>query len=222
MIYAENILICIAVPYLVVLYFVRGKVRKFVLAFLFGMAACLLSAYISAFLGEAAGLGKDTAVFLSPVVEELMKFLPLLIYLYFFYPDEESFFLTAIAVGTGFATFENCCYILTYGANRLSYIMIRGFSVGVMHIVSILMLTLGLSVFRYFRSLSLPSIFGSLSLSVTFHGLYNLLVSGGGIFSAIGYLIPLLTAFICVFPYRMMRAIATKQKNAEQPEGLPY
>ena len=204
MIYAENILICIAVPYLVVLYFVRGKVRKFVLAFLFGMAACLLSAYISSFLGEAAGLGKDTAVFL-----------PLLIYLYFFYPDEESFFLTAIAVGTGFATFENCCYILTYGANRLSYIMIRGFSVGVMHIVSILMLTLGLSVFRYFRSLSLPSIFGSLSLSVTFHGLYNLLVSGGGIFSAIGYLIPLLTAFICVFPYRMMRAIATKQKNAE-------
>ena len=81
MIYAENILLCIAVPFLTVLYFVRGSVRRFVVAFLLGMAVCLVSAYLGSYLGMLAGMGDETKVYLSPVVEELMKFFPLLLYI---------------------------------------------------------------------------------------------------------------------------------------------
>lgn len=211
MIYAENILLCIAVPFLVVLYFVRGSVRNFIIAFMTGMAVCLLSAYISSFLGELAGMGERTTIYLSPVAEELMKFLPLMLFILMFRPSEENFFLAAIGIGSGFATFENCCYILNYGAGRLPYIMIRGLAVGVMHIVSVLMLALGLAMVRRFRAMSVPGIFGALSLSVSFHGLYNLLVSEGGVPSYIGYALPLLTAFLSVVPFRFLRDSAAEQ-----------
>ena len=74
MIYAENILLCIAVPLLISLLFIRGEVRRYVAAFLLGMGVCLIAAYISGFLNLVTGMGEnDTSVFLSPVVEELMK-----------------------------------------------------------------------------------------------------------------------------------------------------
>ena len=79
MIYAENILLCIAVPLLISLLFLRGKTRRFVLNFLAGMVLCLLAAYISGYLQQASGLdANDAAIFLSPIVEELMKLLPVL------------------------------------------------------------------------------------------------------------------------------------------------
>ena len=82
MIYAENILLCIAVPLLISLLFVRGEVRRYVAAFLLGMGVCLIAAYISGFLNLVTGMGEnDTSVFLSPVVEELMKLMPLLFFL---------------------------------------------------------------------------------------------------------------------------------------------
>ena len=46
-IYSENILFCVAVPLIVVLFFVRGSARHFVISFLVGMTTCLLSSYIS-------------------------------------------------------------------------------------------------------------------------------------------------------------------------------
>ena len=60
----------------------------------------------------------------------------------------EDMNLPAVAIGAGFATFENCCYILTAGAESLPYILIRGMAVGVMHIVSILALPIWLIAAR--------------------------------------------------------------------------
>ena len=85
MIYAENILLCIAVPLLISLLFIHGETRRYVAAFLLGMGMCLIAAYISGFLNLVTGMGaNDTAVFLSPVVEEVMKLLPLLFFLFMF------------------------------------------------------------------------------------------------------------------------------------------
>ena len=112
MIYAENILICISVPLLISLIFVRGNTGKFVASFIIGMAVCLISAYISGFIDLASHMGdEDTAIFISPIVEEVMKLLPLLFYLLMFAPEDDSLHLCALGIGTGFATFENCCYL---------------------------------------------------------------------------------------------------------------
>ena len=208
MIYAENILICISVPLIVALFFIEGSAKRFAASFLIGMLICLISAYISGFIDLASGMGdEDTAAFISPIVEEIMKFLPLLFYLLMFDPGDDNVYLSALGIGTGFATFENCCYILTAGADKLIYIMIRGMAVGVMHIVSILALALVICVSRRFRVMSLSALLGALSFSVIFHGLYNLLVSEPGLSSFIGYVMPLLTAIFMYFPFKKTKTL---------------
>ena len=205
MIYAENILLCIAVPLLVSLLFIRGDARRYVAAFLLGMGVCLIAAYISGFLNLVIGMGEnETSIFLSPVVEELMKLLPLLFFLILFDPEDGALTMLAAAIGAGFATFENCCYILTAGAESLTYILIRGLAVGVMHIVSIFALSIWLIAAKRLKVLSFPAVVGGLSLSMIFHALYNLLVSEPGASSVVGYALPLLAAAGLYLLYRRL------------------
>ncbi|MBO4281100.1 MAG: PrsW family intramembrane metalloprotease [Lachnospiraceae bacterium] len=197
MIYAENILLCIAVPLGISLLFVKDQVRRFVFSFLLGMGVCLLSAYISGYLSIVTGYGElKTSIFLSPLIEELMKVFPLLFFLMMFDEDNSSIVSTSIAIGAGFATFENCCYILNYGAGNLTYVIIRGMSVGVMHIVSVYALSLWFILSIRLKAFSFPNVVGALSLSMTFHATYNLLVSKEGVTSVIGYMMPIVTAIL--------------------------
>lgn len=213
MIYAENILICIAIPLLISLVFIRGSARRFVGAFLAGMGVCLLSAYYSGFISLAGQLeSTETAVYISPLVEEILKLLPLLFYLYILQAGDENLLLAAMGVGAGFATFENCCYILSAGADSLTFVVIRGLAVGVMHIVSVLILVLGLVLVKKFSALSFAAIIGAMSLSTTFHALYNLLVSRPGLTSYLGYALPVFTVIAAYFPYKR---VFSEVKNKE-------
>ena len=210
MIYAENILLCIAVPLLLSIIFIKGDARLFSASFLIGMSVCLISAYISGFLDLVTGMGvNDTSVFLSPIVEEIMKLLPLVFIIVLIEPEDKTTLITAVGIGAGFATFENCCYILTFGVESFSYVLIRGMAVGIMHVVSLLMLAIGLILARHFDVMSLPAVMGALSLSVTFHGLYNLLVSSPGISSAVGYAMPIAAAAVLYLPFRKMSRYAS-------------
>lgn len=212
MIYAENILICIAVPLILVMFFLKGTTRLFIASLLMGMGTCLIAAYISGYLCFLSKMStEDFSVFASPIVEEIFKFLPLLFYLIMAEPEDDHFFLSGLGIGAGFATFENCCYILSSGADSLPYILVRGMSVGVMHIVSVLALTIGLIFARRLQVLSVTGVLGAISLSMIFHGLYNLLVSEPGVSSYIGYMLPLLTT---VFIYIAVRNI--RKRNSSQ------
>ena len=205
MIYAENILLCITIPLIVSLFFIHGNVRRYMEAFLTGMGMCLISAYIDGFLSVATGAGEnDTAVFLSPVVEELMKLLPLLLFMIMFEAEDTMLTMLAVAVGAGFATFENCCYILTAGAGDLGYVLIRGLAVGVMHIVSILALSIWFAMAKRLRVFSLPAVAVGVSIAMIFHALYNLLVSEPGISTAIGFTLPVNASAGLFLLYRRM------------------
>ena len=195
MIYAENIFICIEVPLLVSLLFVRKNVRHFVVFLMLGMTACLLSAYISAFLGSVkAATPEETSVFISPVVEEIMKLIPIVFSLLVFEPDDENLTLGAVGIGIGFATFENCCFILSGSAESLTYMLVRGFAAGVMHLVCTVTVGYGLA-FSQREGLTRTSVsVGLLAFAATFHGLYNLLVSKPGIPSYIGFILPITAA----------------------------
>ena len=206
MIYAENILICIAVPLAISLLFVRGSARRFIISFLVGMAMCLIGAYIGGFVDSVTEMStNDISIFISPIIEEMTKFAPLLIYVLFLEPEEGRMFIVATGVGAGFATFENCCHILTSGAENFIFIMIRGFSTGIMHIVSILAVVIGLVIVRRFRAVSVAGVVGALSLSMSFHGLYNLLVSEPGLTSYIGYALPLITSILLYAGFMRLR-----------------
>ena len=78
MIYPENILICISIPLIVVSFFVRDSARRFAISSFTGMIVSLLAAYITGFLNMKLGWEYDKSlIFISPVVEEIMKFAPM-------------------------------------------------------------------------------------------------------------------------------------------------
>ncbi|MCR5486747.1 MAG: PrsW family intramembrane metalloprotease [Lachnospiraceae bacterium] len=206
MIFSENILICMALPLLLTVFLVRDNARRLVINFIIGMVACLLGAYVSGFIDVASGYGtEDTAIFISPVVEETMKFLPLLFYFLMFEPEDDRLFTAAVGIGAGFASYENVCSMITSGTESLSLLLIRGLAVGVMHIVSVSVLSLGLMIARHYKVSGLSSMLGALSVGMLFHGVYNLLASERGIPSAIGFCLPLITAILMLLAYRRLQ-----------------
>ena len=107
MTYIENVFICMVSPLLIAALCMGKRRTKFFLFCLAGMGACLLSAYINTFL--AALYGADTfgaTTEIAPVVEEVMKLLPLLFYLLVFEPRVEQIKIAAVITALSFATFE--------------------------------------------------------------------------------------------------------------------
>ncbi len=207
-IFAENIFLCIAVPMVVSLFFTHGDVRRYVAAFFLGMGVCLIAAYVSGFLGMVAGMeANDTSIFISPMVEEMLKFLTLLFFMVLFMPGDQVLTMLAVSIGTGFATFENSCHILTTGAGSLPYILIRGFSVGIMHVASMLALAIWLIIAKRLKAFTFSAVVGGLSLAMIFHALYNLLVSEPGITMQIGYLMPSLAAVLLYLLHRKLPSL---------------
>ena len=197
MINAENVLICIAVPFAISFIFTKGSARQLISAFLAGMIGCIFSAYVAGFIQITSGYSpEDTSIFLSPIIEESMKLLLILFCIYLYGPSGKRIELLAVGIGAGFATFENCCILLSSGSQQLTYMLVRGSAVGVMHIVTLVALAKGLQLLKMYKAFFFIGIVGMLSIPVTIHGLYNLLVSQPGVSSYIGYAMPMLCVIL--------------------------
>lgn len=192
MIYMENIYLCLAAPILVACFCSRGELRRALVFCIIGMTSCLLSAYINIFFAQAFGTSIITATMeIAPLVEEIMKLLPILFYLIVFEPKNKTTIAAMLLVAIGFASFENICYLVEHGTDNLSYLLMRGFGTGAMHIVCGAVVGYGL-LFTWERKwLRIVGSFGVLCIAVTFHGLYNLMMSAGNIAQMIAALMPI-------------------------------
>ena len=80
--YIENSYICLAAPVILAIMCLRREARTSLIFVLAGMTTCLFSAYISTFIAGMLGVDPASASYeISPIVEEIMKSLPLLFYL---------------------------------------------------------------------------------------------------------------------------------------------
>jgi RsiW-degrading membrane proteinase PrsW (M82 family) len=214
MTYIENIFVCIAAPLLVAaLCMGRKYYRVFFFCFA-GMAACLLSAYINTFFARLYGADLINATMqIAPVLEEIMKLLPLLFYLLIFEPKAEKINAAVLIVATSFATFENICYLTQNGAAQLSFLLIRGFGTGAMHIVCGAVVSLGL-VYVWQRGwLRVAGTCGLLCAAITFHAVYNLLIAYGGNVQYIAYVLPVLTITIRIGAGKLLKAKSQHKKT---------
>ena len=212
MTYIENVLVCIAAPLFITMLCVGRKYRAaFVFCFA-GMLVCLLSAYLNTFftiIYQADTMNAATQI--APVVEELMKLLPLLFFLIVFEPDLQRFRLAAMLVAASFATFENICYLAENGAGQMLFLLIRGFGTGAMHVVCGSAYSEGLRFVWHDRLLRSVCIPGILCVTIIYHAIYNLLVSAGGSVQVIGYCIPLFTLAVGYGVYQFARGL--QQRN---------
>lgn len=216
MIYCENLLLAIAIPMIFLLFVVRKGVKCAIAGILLGMTSSLLGAYIGnwiALVYEAEAL--EYTLYIAPIIEEIMKLVPIGLFAVLVRPNSETILAFASCVGAGVATFENCCFILDEGAEMLSYTLVRGAAVGIMHVLCAMMAGIGLIIIKRFRQAILPCIIGALTLSCTIHGLYNLLVSQPGVTTYIGYCLPLTIAISLMFPYKRNLGRILKLGNSD-------
>jgi RsiW-degrading membrane proteinase PrsW (M82 family) len=172
----------------------KDKARRMMIFLIVGMGACLLSSYISTFL--AAVQGADylyASLEISPLVEESIKLFPVLFYLLIFEPEAKDAANASIMTAIGFATFENVCFLMVNGADSILHLLIRGFGTGTAHVVCALFISIG--IYRLWDKEWLRNV-GTLALlavAITYHGIFNILVSGSGAVAVIGYFIPIFT-----------------------------
>ena len=193
MTYIENIFLCMVSPLLVAALCMGRRHLRFFLFCIVGMGVCLLSAYINTFLAsvcQADALAATAEI--APVVEEMMKLLPLVFYLLVFEPEGDKIKAAAITVALAFATFENVCYLIQNGADRFSFIFFRGFGTGAMHVLCGLIVGGGLAYAWQRTWLKIAGTWGLLGAAITLHAVYNLLIAYGGAAQYVAYALPVL------------------------------
>ena len=189
----ENIFICMASPLLVAALCMGRRRLRFFLFGVAGMGVCLLSAYINTFLAavyQADALASVAEI--APVVEEVMKLLPLVFYLLVFEPEGEKIKSAAVTIALSFATFENVCYLIQNGADCFSLIFFRGFGTGAMHVLCGMIVGGGLAYAWQQTWLKIAGTCGLLGAAITLHAIYNLLIAYGGAAQYVAYALPVL------------------------------
>lgn len=199
MTYIENIFVCIAAPLLITALCMGRRHLRFFLFCFAGMGACMLSAYINTFIASLYGASPfNTTAEIAPVVEEIMKFLPLLFYLLVFEPEPDKIKNAILTIAAGFATFENIFHLIDNGAQNISFLLMRGFGAGAMHIICGAIIGSGLTYVWRREWLKIAGTLGLLGASIAFHGIYNLLIAYGGEVQYIAYVLPVLTVFLSI------------------------
>ncbi len=204
--YIENSFVCLAAPLLVAIACLRREGRRALIFLLAGMTACLCSAYVSAYFTGVTGIDVGTASHeIAPAVEEIIKFLPVLFYIQVFEPRKKQAFSCVLLVAVGFATFENVCFLTSYGTANLLRLVIRGFGTGAMHVVCGTAVAMGL-FFLWDRTwLQTVGVFALLCFVILFHAVFNVLVNQAGLIFWIGSAIPmmLVLSYLLVFRKRI-------------------
>lgn len=193
----ENIFICLAAPFLIAALGTNTGSRKNFLFIVLGFVCCIISAYLNTFFSVLYGASGTTAVLeISPVIEETVKFIPLLFGLIVFELCPHAGNNIIFNVAVGFATFENICYLLENGTDNLFYLLVRGFSTGAMHITCAFIIGYGLRVFRRPAALKAAGIFGLLCVAITFHAMFNMFMKADGLVKQFGYAVPIASCIV--------------------------
>ena len=203
--YIENIYVCLAAPLFLAILCLRHSARRHLIFLLSGMTACLLSAYVSTYVTGAIGAEpeRDMAFHaIAPVVEEFIKFLPLLFYLLVFEPEKRKAVSGTLMVAIGFATFENVCFLTTYGTDDLFRLLIRGFGTGAMHLVCGMAIAIGLFYLWDQIWLRIVGVFALLCVVITFHAVFNVFVNQNGPIFWAGSGFPLTVVLIFLLFFR--------------------
>ena len=186
--------ICIIVPILLMLPLLTGRSRLLMGYLLIGVFCCLFAAGVNGYIRHFVGgdLYYITTN-LTPVVEEIIKALPILYYAFLFNADKSKLIPLAFAVGVGFAVLENMI-ILTQNIATVSvfWAVIRGFASGLMHGICTSFVGYGISFVKTRKKLFYSGTFALLTLAVTYHSVFNTLVQSET-YKYLGFVLPLST-----------------------------
>ncbi len=170
--------ISFSLPLLLTLIVCKGKTRTLLTFLLLGMVVCLFCGELSGFvLNKFPVDSKYFTVNFTPLFEELLKGLPIIVYAFTCNPKRRTLLECSILVGVGFAVLENACFLADPSINVSFFVAIfRGLGAGILHSVCTLMVGYGMSFVYIRRKLFYTGTFALMSVAVILHSIYNTLV----------------------------------------------
>ena len=185
--------ICITIPLILMAFLIDKKPRRIVIFFIVGICAAVFASEVNGILSSLMQLDiMDFTVRVTPVTEEIIKAIPVLFYAKEVSNKKETLITISLAVGIGFAIMENT-YILTQNIEQISlmWAIMRGFGTGIMHGMCTFLVGTGFTFANKNKKLFVVGTFALLSLAITYHSVFNMLVQSD--FRYVGAALPIVT-----------------------------
>lgn len=203
------IMICMVAPLLLMLPLINRQARL-ILGFVLGgmiLAACAYELNtLACRLFHMSG--PELSIQAAPVIEEILKALPVLFFAILVSDDEKLVLQLAMATGIGFAILENAFLLITYADQvNVGWAMIRGVSTSLSHGLCTMIIGCGIIFVRKKRKLFYTGTFALLAAAMTLHALFNLLIQSQYDYVALALPIVFYSVFWIV---RLQRADHTK------------
>lgn len=183
--------ICLAAPLSMMLLIFKGRSRAILAFLLAGVFMCLFAGEINGLIRASTEASLySLTVNITPIVEEVLKALPVVFTAFLFRPRQQFLLESSIAVGVGFATMENVC-LLFDSASIISAgtILARGFGAGMMHGISTLAVGFSMTYVSADKKISKTGTVAALSVAIIYHSVYNILVQSE--YPLLGILLPI-------------------------------
>ena len=173
------ICICAVVSMLPATYVFPDKTSRLLMGYvLLGVLVCMVAAGVNEYvlrLCDGDMLYLTTCI--APVIEEVMKALPILYFALVFSDDRKTLLSISYAMGLGFAMLENMM-ILTDSLSGVTILwaVVRGFGAARMHSACTAMVGRGISYVRKRRKMFYCGTLSLLITAIIIHALFNTLV----------------------------------------------
>ena len=172
------IMICTVVP-LLLLSTLLDKHSRLIMGFMLcGMVLAVCAYEINTLACGVFGLsGPELSIKAAPVIEEMLKAAPVLLFAILVSDERRLVLQLAMATGIGFAILENAFLLITYVDQvSIGWAVVRGVSTSLSHGICTMIVGWGISFVRTQKKLFYPGIFATLAAAMTLHALFNLLI----------------------------------------------
>lgn len=168
----------IIVPLSIVLIASKKKTRTIVCFLMIGLTIAVICGELNSIIFKSMSYSKDVySTTFAPMVEESLKMLPIFLYVFIFKPSRQDIIEGSIAVGVGFAIFENA-FIFASNAGQIEILtaILRAFGAGMIHVITMLIVGFGISFVYERKNIVIPGSIGLIACAIIYHSIYNYLV----------------------------------------------
>lgn len=195
------VFICFALPFMLGIPIVRKRTRLVLLFTFIGMCCCLFISEINGLLNKL--INQDLFYLttnITPMTEELIKALPILIYALFISSERQTLLTIAFMTGLGFALLENSTIlvetVVQQGSVDILWALIRTLGAGLLHSLCTTSVGVGISFIRDQKKIFICGSFALLSQAIVYHSVYNSLIQSD--YKYLGAAMPMVTYLIIV------------------------
>lgn len=195
------VFMCFALPFLLGIPIARKQTRLVLLYTFIGMCCCLFISEVNGLINSL--IGQDMFYLttnITPLTEELIKMLPILIYAIFISSERQTLLTLAFMTGLGFALLENATIlvetVLVQGSVDTLWALIRTLGAGLLHSLCTTAVGVGISFIRDQKKMFLCGSFALLSMAIVYHSVYNTLIQSD--YKYLGAAMPMITYLVVI------------------------